>query len=189
MLPTPLKFWNSQIIPVFFGAAPWEKLHRTSKEFFLALKGQILMEYCTKTLWEWVVIHCCHVWNQLPSLTRIWIWIWIRVYVHILKVLEQMSSIKTIPILFENFLEVHLKWGLPLSFLQPGAEVLQSFPAGQDSIKMLQPNSADSHSARKWTPPAPLTIHFSLMMTIFAQYCVHSTCLNSVQAIIICGLA
>ena len=109
--------------------------------------------------------------------------------VHILKVLEQISSIKTIPILFENFLEVHLKWGLPLSFLQPGAEVLQSFPAGQDSIKMLQPNSADSHSARKWTPPAPLTIHFSIMMTIFAQYCVHLTCLHSVQAIIIRGLA
>ena len=47
---------------------------------------------------------------------------------------------------------------------QPGAEVLQSFPPGQDSIKMLPPNSADSHSARKWTPPVPLTIHFSIMM-------------------------
>ena len=69
---------------------------------------------------------------------------------------------------------------LPLSFLQPGGEVLQSFPAGQDSIKMLQPNSADSHSARKWTPPAPLTIHFSVMMTIFAQYCVHSICSHPV---------
>ena len=70
----------------------------------------------TKIELEWVVLHSCNVWNQLPSLTRIWgSWGF-----------GKISLIKTISVLFQNFSNVHLKWGL-LSHWASSGRVLKCF--------------------------------------------------------------